>query len=282
MKNKEKVIQKLNKMALSMRKNGLKMALEAGRNSSHIGAGFSIIDIVATLYGSIMKINPENPDWPDRDRFILSKGHGVLGYYTALAEMGFFSKEDLLSFEKTDSFLLGHPVKNRSKGIEFTTGSLGMGLSIGIGVAITGKQRKKDYKVYIIIGDGECNEGSVWESAMAAPQFKLDNLIVIIDKNNFQLDGATSEVMNTGNMAEKWRSFNWKTIEVNGHDISKLYDIFTQKNSSGKPLCIVANTVKGKGIPFAENNNDWHHAVLTKNKYAEAISYLEESGGYIK
>lgn len=278
-KTREETINELREFAYSMRKSALETALEAGKLSTHFGGGLSIIDITATLYGAVMKLDPTNPTWEERDRFILSKGHGVVGYYTALAERGFIAKEELKTFERTGSALLGHPVMNRSKGIEFTNGSLGMGLSLGIGVALAGKAAQKDYKVYVLMGDGECNEGSVWEAAMSAPQFKLDNLVAIIDRNNFQLGGRNEEVLDLLDLRAKWDSFGWDAIEVDGHDHGQLYDVFTQPVSSGKPRCIVANTVKGKGVSFAENNNDWHHAVLTQNQYDQAILDIEQLRG---
>ncbi|MGE4345350.1 MAG: transketolase [Geoalkalibacter sp.] len=279
MKTREETISELREFAYSMRKSALETALEAGKLSTHFGGGLSIIDITATLYGAVMKLDPTNPTWEERDRFILSKGHGVVGYYTALVERGFIAKEELKTFERTGSALLGHPVMNRSKGIEFTNGSLGMGLSLGIGVALAGKAAQKDYKVYVLMGDGECNEGSVWEAAMSAPQFRLDNLVAIIDRNNFQLGGRNEEVLDLLDLRAKWDSFGWDAIEVDGHDHGQLYDVFTQPVSSGKPRCIVANTVKGKGVSFAENNNDWHHAVLTQNQYDQAILDIEQLRG---
>lgn len=279
MKTREEIINELREFAYNMRKNALDTALTAGKLSTHFGGGLSIIDITATLYGAVMKLDPLNPTWEERDRFILSKGHGVIGYYTALAERGFIAKEELKSFERTGSALLGHPVMNRSKGIEFTNGSLGMGLSLGIGVALAGKLAKNDYTVYVLLGDGECNEGSVWEAAMSAPQFKLDNLVAIIDRNNFQLGGRNEEVIDLLDLRAKWASFGWDAVEVDGHDLSQLYDAFTQPVSPDRPRCIVANTVKGKGVSFAENNNDWHHAVLTQNQYDQAILDIERLRG---
>lgn len=242
--------------------------------SSHIGGGLSLVDITATLYGAVMKLDPMNPEWKERDRFILSKGHGVLGYYPALAEVGYIPEADLLQFEKTDSYLLGHPVMNRKMGIEFSNGSLGMGLSLGIGVALAGKRRKQNYKVYVAMGDGECNEGSVWEAAMAAAHFKLDNLVAIIDRNKLQQTGTNQDIMNTGDMAAKWRSFGWDVGEVNGHHHGELYDAFTGPRAEGKPFALVAHTTKGKGLSFAENNNDWHHATLTQKHYQQGMSEI--------
>lgn len=276
MKISEQEYNKIKIFANNMRKHALLMALNAGENSSHLGAGFSIIDIVATLYGSIMKIDPNNPEWEDRDRFILSKGHGVLGYYSALVESGIIEEEVLKSFEQPDSEFLGHPVKNRKKGIEFTNGSLGMGLSVGIGVALACKKRNKNNRVFVLVGDGECNEGSVWEAAMAASKFKLDNLVAIIDKNGFQLGGECQEVMPVFDMKKCWEGFGWDVSEINGHEIREIYDVLSLTPKK-KPHVIIANTCKGKGVLFAENNNTWHHAVLTKSNYDLAMKSLEES-----
>jgi transketolase len=257
-----------------MKFNLLDTALAAGASSSHFGGGLSIIDITATLYGSIMTFNSKDPEWSDRDRFILSKGHGVLGYYTALVEAGFIQKKDLLHFEKTGSYLLGHPVKNRAKGIEFSNGSLGMGLALGIGVALTGKRRNKKFNVYVLMGDGECNEGSVWEAALAAPQFKLDNLFAIVDRNNYQQTGANADIMSVGDLESKWKSFGWRVKSVDGHNVEELYDAFTAEKKQDKPVAIIAHTIKGKGFSFSENNNDWHHSPLSKSQYEIAIKEL--------
>tara|TARA_A100001015_G_scaffold321643_1_gene453669 strand:+ start:154 stop:981 length:828 start_codon:yes stop_codon:yes gene_type:complete len=259
--------------AFNLRKNILKMAFEAGSSSSHLGGALSIVEIVSFLFSYQMKIDKKNISWEDRDRFILSKGHACLAYYAALAEIGFIDKNELNTFEKDDSNLLGHPVLNKKLGIDFSTGSLGMGLSIAIGLSIAAKKKKKDFKVYVIVGDGENNEGSVWEAAMSAPNFKLNNLCVIIDKNNFQQTGTNKEIMNTESLSEKWKSFGWEVSEANGHDIIELFNFFEKK--SPKPKLLIANTVKGKGISFSENNNDWHHAVLTKNFYEKALNELE-------
>jgi len=270
----KEIIKKIEQMTKNMRKNILDMSLEAGTESSHFGGGLSIVDITATLYGGVMKYDPKKPEWEDRDRFILSKGHGVLGYYTALSEIGLISKEELLTFEKSKSFLLGHPVMNRKKGIEFTNGSLGMGLSVGVGVAIAAKKKNKTHKIFVLIGDGECNEGSVWEAAMSAPHFKLDNIIAIIDKNNFQQTGSSVEILNTNSLNKKWTSFGWDVSELDGHNINELFENLNKKNTQGKPKLIIANTIKGKGFSFSENTNEWHHKILTKNQYDKAISEL--------
>ena len=275
MPDREKIILEIQDMAKRMRKKVLDMALTAGASSSHFGGGLSIVDITATLYGAIMKLDPKNPKWENRDRFILSKGHGVLGYYTALSEIGYISEKDLKTFEKDGTYLFGHPVMNRSKGIEFSNGSLGMGLSLGIGVALAGKRKNIDYKVYVLMGDGECNEGSVWEAAMAGPHYKLDNLVAILDKNNLQQTGTNSEIMSVGNLASKWKSFGWQVIEIDGHNVPEIYETFLSVKNQNGPVAIVANTVKGKGFSFAENNNAWHHAPLSSSQYEAALEELK-------
>ena len=275
MPNYDKKIKKIEAMAKRMRKKVLDMALTAGASSSHFGGGLSIVDITATLYGAIMKLDPKNPKWENRDRFILSKGHGVLGYYTALSEIGYISEKDLKTFEKDGTYLFGHPVMNRSKGIEFSNGSLGMGLSLGIGVALAGKRKNIDYKVYVLMGDGECNEGSVWEAAMAGPHYKLDNLVAILDKNNLQQTGANSEIMSVSDLVSKWKSFGWQVFEIDGHNVPEIYDTFLGVKDQNGPIAIVANTVKGKGFSFAENNNVWHHAPLSSSQYEAALEELK-------
>jgi len=276
MKDHNKIIMNLENMARRMRRRMLDMAVSAGANSSHFGGGLSIIDITATLYGEIMNLNPENPEWEERDRFILSKGHGVLGYYTALSEVGFIPEEDLETFGKNGTYLYGHPVMNRSKGIEFSNGSLGMGLSLGIGVALAGKRKKMDYKVYVLLGDGECNEGSVWEAAMAGSHFQLDNLVAILDRNNFQQTGSNKDIMSVENLASKWESFGWNVSEIDGHNISEIYDALKAVKNQKGPNAIVARTIKGKGFSFSENNNDWHHAALSSSQYEVALKELDD------
>jgi len=226
--NKEDQIKNIKNFAFQVRKNILEMAVSAGAGSAHFGGALSITEIVSTLFAYQMKIDKKNPKWEERDRFILSKGHACLAYYAALCEVGYISKEELKTFEKNDTNLLGHPVINRNLGIDFSNGSLGMGLSLGIGVAISSKKKKKNFNVYVIVGDGECNEGSIWEGAMAAPNFNLDNLYVIIDKNNFQQTGSNKEIMNVGNLKDKWSSFGWHTVELDGHNVKDLYNFFQE------------------------------------------------------
>ena len=274
--NKEDQIKNIKNFAFQVRKNILEMAVSAGAGSAHFGGALSITEIVSTLFAHQMKIDKKNPKWEERDRFILSKGHACLAYYAALCEIGYISKEELKTFEKNDTNLLGHPVANRNLGIDFSNGSLGMGLSLGIGVAIASKKKKKNFDVYVIVGDGECNEGSIWESAMAAPHFKLDNLYVVIDKNNFQQTGSNEEIMNVANLKDKWSSFGWYTVELDGHNIEELYNFFNKGKTINKPKAIIANTVKGKGFSFSENNNDWHHSILSKSFYEKAMNELKK------
>ena len=273
--NENEEIIEIKKFSKKIRKNILNLSLAAGASSSHFGGSLSTVEILATLYNSIITHDSSNPLWSERDRFILSKGHACLGYYSALCEKGYFNEEDLNLFEQNNSFLLGHPVINKNKGIEFSNGSLGMGLSLGIGVAIAAKKNKKNYRTFVLIGDGECNEGSVWEASMSAAHFKLNNLTAILDNNNLQQTGSNKEIMSTQNMANKWKSFNWDVLEIDGHDISQILNAFRQ--SSDKPKLILAKTIKGKGFSFAENNNDWHHKILTKNQYDEAIKELNDT-----
>jgi len=273
--DKSQTITKIQKFSKSIRKNIVEMAFSAGVSSAHLGGALSIVEIVSTLFCHVMKYN-DNPQWPDRDRFILSKGHACLAYYAALCEIGYISKKDLKTFEKDNSNLLGHPVINKEIGIDFSNGSLGMGLSLGIGVALSIKKKKKNNRVFVIIGDGECNEGSVWEAAMAASHFKLNNLLVFIDNNKFQQTGTNKQIMNISDLTSKWQSFGWETFNLDGHNIEELTKYFELKEKfEFKPKAIIASTIKGKGFSFSENNNDWHHSILTKKLYYKALEELE-------
>jgi transketolase len=271
---KETDINKIKNFSLAIRKNILDMAFAAGASSAHLGGALSIVEIVSILFSFKMKLN-QDPEWSDRDRFILSKGHACLAYYAALCEIGYIKKEELKTFEKDNSNLLGHPVINKKLGIDFSNGSLGMGLSLGIGVSISLMKKKKDNNVFVILGDGECNEGSVWEASMAAAHFKLKNLYAIIDNNNFQQTGSNKTIMDTQILKNKWESFGWETFELDGHNVDQLYSFFSKKNNAQKPTAIIAKTIKGKGFSFSENNNDWHHSVLTKKLYDTAINELK-------
>lgn len=276
MSNDDKIISDLKSFTKLIRKKILEMALSAGASSSHFGGALSIVEIVSVLFHYQMNLKKKNDkNWQHRDRFILSKGHACLAYYAALNAKGYISDQELESFEKDNSDLAGHPVKNLNLGIDFSNGSLGMGLSIGMGQAIASNLKKIENKIYVILGDGECNEGSVWEAALSAPKFKLDNLNVIIDKNNFQQTGSNKEILDLGNLNEKWKSFGWETHELNGHSIIEIKDYFENNKENGKPKVLIANTIKGKGFSFSENNNDWHHSIMTNKIYAEALKEIE-------
>lgn len=254
-------IKKIEKTAKDMRKNALCLALKAGEKGAHIGPGLSIIDIVTTLYTSVLNYDLNDPHWPDRDRFVLSKGHGVLGFYPVLTEVGIMPFDMLKRFYTKDSILAGHPCLNVDIGIEASTGSLGHGLSIGVGIALSAKMDKRSFRTYVLVGDGECNEGTIWEAFMAASKYKLGNLTVIIDRNRFQADGLVCEVMDMEPLNKKLESFGTKVIEVDGHNIRELLEAFSEKNISREcPNVVIAHTIKGKGISFCENNKSYHHS----------------------
>ena len=276
MSENNKKIDYIKEYSIDIKKLILKSALSGGSSSAHIGGALSASDLIACLFSSFLKIDPKKYNQEDRDRFILSKGHGCLVLYAALVKEGFMNESDLETFEKNNSDLLGHPIMNKKKGIEFSTGSLGMGLSLGIGTSLAAKKKKKKFRTYVLIGDGECNEGSIWESAMSASHFKLDNITVILDKNDFQQTGTTTEIMNSLDIEKKWKSFGWDTRNIDGHNISEILQSLESSVESKHPFLIVANTIKGKGVSFSENNNDWHHAVLTQSNYDKAIIELEK------
>ncbi len=260
--------------ARNMRKHILDMGKHAGGHAAHMGGALSIVDVMAVLYFGVMNVREVGMEDPNRDRCILSKGHASLGLYSALIEAGLMDESLKETFEDDYSKLLGHPVRNHDLGIEFTNGSLGMGLSMGIGVAMACKRKGMDNRVFVILGDGECNEGSVWEAFMSASHFKLDNLCVIIDCNKFQLTGLTDEVMSLGDINAKLKAFGFDTHKVNGHDVEALCEALGEKNTSGKPKCLIMDTVKGKGFSFSENDNSWHHAVVTKKAYEQGMAEL--------
>ena len=268
--------QKIQYIAKKMRRNAIEIGFRAGNKNAHFAPGLSIIEIMAVLYGSIMNYDTQNAQWIDRDRFILSKGHGTLGYYTALEAVGIISKEQLFTFEENDGNLPGQPAKNPQWGIEVSSGSLGHGLGLGIGIALAGEKKNLDYKTYVLMGDGECNEGTVWESAAAASCFNLDHLIAIVDRNNMQSDGKCETVLDMEPFVQKWEAFGWNVISTDGHDISSLYKAFTTEFENSKPKIIIADTIKGKGISFMENNPEWHNNHLTEDLYLQAIAELED------
>lgn len=246
--------------------------------SAHLGGGLSMVDIMATLYGSVLRVDPAQPRWPERDRFILSKGHGVLGFFSALLAAGFITEAQFQSFQTNESDLIAHPVMNLDLGIESSNGSLGQGLSMGVGLALAGRKKGLGYKTYVMLGDGECNEGSVWEAVMSAAQLRLDTLVAVVDYNKLQSDGDSRVILDLQDLAAKFRSFGWHALEVDGHDVPALQAAFAAPTPPGLPKVLVAHTVKGKGVSFMENNNEWHHNRLTKANYERALAELEEGG----
>ena len=243
--------------ATRIRAEALKMVHRA--KSGHLGSAFSIADILAVLYGGILDIDPKNPEWPDRDRFILSKGHGASTVYVALAEKGFFPREWLDTFYLNDTRLPGH-VTHGVPGIEASTGALGHGLPIGGGMALAGKYDKKAYRVFVVLSDGDCDEGSTWEAALFAHQHRLDNLVAIVDYNKIQGFGRTSEVIDLEPLPDKWRTFGWSVREIDGHNHNEIEKALKAVPfESGKPSCIVAHTVKRKGVSFMEDDVAWHY-----------------------
>ncbi len=239
-----------------LRRHIVTMVAQAG--SGHPGGSLSMVEIITALYFRVMHHNPSEPHWPDRDRFILSKGHCGPALYAALAEAGYIPVEELATFRNHGGRLQGH-VHIMTPGIEMSTGSLGQGLSFGIGVALAGRLDRRDYRVYVLLGDGECDEGQVWEAAMAAAHYKLDNLTAIVDRNKIQNDRWTSEAMELEPLADKWRSFGWQVREVDGHALEQVIKALEEaKNAKGKPSVIIAHTIKGKGVSFMENNADFH------------------------
>ncbi|KNZ42665.1 transketolase [Acetobacterium bakii] len=273
--NHDRLLEKCKAVSHQMRKDSLKMSLRTGAVGAHLGGGLSMIEIMAVLYTAILKYDLKEPENEERDRFILSKGHGVLALYTALNQAGFIPDEDLDSFKSNETYLYGHPSMDIKKGIEFSSGSLGQGLSLGVGTALALRHKKNETsRIYVLLGDGECDEGSVWEAAASAAHYKLSNLIAIIDENELQYDGPTHEVLSMGSFSQKFESFGWDAINVDGHSLKSLYDAFTQIRE--KPLAVIAHTIKGKGISFMENKREWHHSRLSQKQYEVAIQELEE------
>lgn len=245
--------------------------------SGHPGGSLSIADVFTVLYFNEMNIKPENPKWEDRDRLVLSKGHCSPVLYSCLANRGYFSIKDLKTFRKIDSYLQGHPDINKVPGVDMTSGSLGQGLSVANGMAIAGKMAGKDYRVYCILGDGEIEEGQIWEAAMASSKYKLDNLCVVVDNNNLQIDGTIEEVMSSYPIDEKFKSFGFQVINIDGHDIDEILKAFeVAKNVKEKPTCIIAKTIKGKGISYMENQVGWHGKAPNEEQYQTAMEELKK------
>ncbi|MGI6743490.1 MAG: transketolase [Eubacteriales bacterium] len=267
-------IKELKKISLDIKLGAVEAVYSA--SSGHPGGSLSISDILAYLYFVEMNIDPKNPQWADRDRFVLSKGHCSPGLYAALALRGYFPREDLKTFRKIDSYLQGHPEMKHTPGVDMTTGSLGLGISAACGMAKAAKYCGKDFRVYAMMGDGELGEGQCWEAALFAAHFELDNLCAFVDYNGLQIDGPTCDVMNTDCIAGKFRAFNWNVIEIDGHDFCAIEAaVNLAKRTKGKPTMIVAKTVKGKGVSYMENSVGWHGKAPNADEYAQAVKELE-------
>ncbi|MEA1959577.1 MAG: transketolase [Chloroflexota bacterium] len=266
--------EEMQEKAKVLRRHIIEMIAES--ESGHPGGSLSAVEIITALYFNVLRHDPENPQWPDRDRFVLSKGHAAPVLYAALAECGFFPVDELSTLRRMGSRMQGHCDVGTTPGIEMSTGPLGQGLSFGIGCAIAARLDGRDYRVYVLLGDGECDEGQVWEAAMAAPHFGADNLVAIVDRNSIQLDGWTKDIMNTEPLADKWRAFNWHVIEIDGHDIEQIIAALNEAVSiKGRPTAIIAKTVKGKGVSFMENKAEFHGKAPTTEQAEQALKELE-------
>ena len=264
---------RLKEQARMIRRHIVTMVGAAG--SGHPGGSLSAADIVTALYFEVMRVDPRRPDWPDRDRFILSKGHAAPVLYAALAEKGYFPTERLQTLRKLGSPLQGHPDMRKVPGVEMSTGSLGQGFSAANGMALAGKLDGRDYRVYVLLGDGEIQEGQVWEAAMAAAHYKLDNIIAFLDYNGLQIDGPISKVMSPEPVADKWRAFGWAVQEIDGHDLGQILDAVAKaQETKGKPNMIIARTIKGKGVSFMENQVGWHGSAPKPEQVKQALAEL--------
>jgi transketolase len=267
-------VRALRQQATRIRRHIVEMLAAAA--SGHPGGSLSAVEVVTALYfGGFLRYDAANPAWDGRDRFILSKGHGVPVQYAAMAEAGFLPAEELATLRRIDSRLQGHPVLGSLPGIEASTGSLGQGLSIGLGMAMAARIDRADWKVFVLLGDGECQEGQVWEAAMAAGHQKPDNLIAIVDYNKFQLDGAIEEIIGLKPFAAKWESMGWAVREIDGHDLNEVVAGLEWATTVGGPACIIAHTVKGKGVSFMEGDNAYHGVAPTEEELAQALAELD-------
>ena len=269
----EDLIRSLEEKAREMRKDIIIMIGAA--KSGHPGGSLSAADVVAALYFHVMRHDPKNSKWPDRDRFVLSKGHACPVLYAALAQAGYYPKEEIITFRNINTRLQGHPDMKKLPGVEFSTGSLGQGLAGANGMALAGRLDNKDYRVFCMIGDGESEEGQIWEAAMAAAHYKLDNLTAITDFNGLQIDGPNSEVMGITPLPDKWLAFGWNVIEIDGHDFTEILDALSpEQRVEGKPTMIIARTVKGKGVSFMEGVCDWHGKAPNEEQVKQALTEL--------
>jgi transketolase len=270
-------VKKINEIAAEMRRDCIEMGYGAGGQGAHFGPALGCVDIVAALYFGVMNHDPKNPEMKERDRFIMSKGHACLSYYAALIEAGYISKDLIPTFKGDESILCGHPSINIKHGIEISSGSLGNGFSIACGMAKAAKIKGENHNVYCVVGDGESNEGVVYEAAINAVKYKLDNMITVIDRNGFQLSGTTKEVMDI-DIPAIWKAYGWDVSMVDdGNDIAKVIDAVTnaKNKKNGKPQLIIADTVKGKGISFMERVLKWHASPITQQEYEQAVEDLE-------
>lgn len=269
----ESNIESYKTLATQIRAHALRMVHRA--RSSHIGTSLSEADLLAVLYGGVLRIDSSRPDWPDRDRFILSKGHGCAAVYAALAEKGFFPKDWLDTYCQDGSCLSGHITHHGVPGVEASTGSLGHGLSIGCGIALAGRHDGRHYRVFVLLSDGECDEGSTWEAALFAPHHRLDNLVAIVDYNKIQSFGTVKEVLDLEPLAGKWQAFGWATREIDGHDLAQIEKaLLSVPFESGRPSCIIAHTVKGKGVSFMEGQLAWHYKSPSNEQLSQALAEL--------
>lgn len=270
-------IEELKKIANNIRIDIIEQIHTA--KSGHPGGALSCADILTVLYFNQMNINPEQPDAKERDRFVLSKGHASAALYSTLANRGYFKKDELRTFRNIDSNLQGHPDMKKVKGVDMTSGSLGQGLSVANGMAMASKMDKAGIRVYCLVGDGEIEEGQIWEAAMTASKYKLDNLCVIVDNNNLQIDGTIEEVMSSYPIDKKFESFGFNVINTDGHDIERLIDSFNKaKQVKGRPTAIIAKTIKGKGVSFMENQVGWHGKAPNDEEFNKAIEELKKGG----
>lgn len=270
----EKTIAQLEDKSRKIRRHVLTMIAEAG--SGHTGGSLSSVDIITALYFYKMKYDAKKPSWEDRDRFILSKGHAAPALYAALAEAGFFPHSEFKNLRKVGGMLQGHPSMTKTPGVEASTGSLGQGLSFANGVALAGKMDGRKYRVYVLMGDGECDEGQVWEAAMTAAHYKLDNLTAIIDHNGFQIDGPVDRIMGLGKFSEKWESFGWRVLRIDGHKYREIMLALDEvEQIKDTPTMIMAQTIKGKGVSFLENNNEYHGKPISAEQLQKALKELE-------
>ncbi len=271
-------IEELKKICRDLRRNILIMLEKAG--SGHTGGSLSIVEILSALYFYKLRHDPRRPDWPQRDRFILSKGHGCPALYTVLAKAGYFKPQTLWSLRKLGSKLQGHPQRNVKLGIEASTGSLGQGLSIANGIALVAKMEKNDVRVYCLMGDGEMDEGQIWEAAMTASHYHLDNICGIIDNNKQQIDGWLKDVKGIEPITDKWKAFGWHVIEADGHNLTKLMDAYDEAGKiKNKPTVIIAHTIKGKGVSFIENKAKWHGIAPKREELEQALKELDKEDG---